>query len=169
MRAMIIPTLLLALLAACGDTERPLRDMRSAGGGPDEFAVIPVAPLEIPSELTLPPPTPGGTNLTDPQPRADAIRALGGSVDAQRAGGIPASDAGLVAQASRYGVETDIRAILAAEDDRILQRKRRTNIFNPLNRDRYFSAYAGQVLDPYAELQRLRGLGVQVPNAPARD
>ncbi|WP_439153786.1 DUF3035 domain-containing protein [Yoonia sp.] len=168
MRAMITSALLLVFLAACGDTDRPLRDMRAAGSGPDEFAVIPLAPLEIPSELTLPPPTPGGTNLTDPQPRADAITALGGSADAQRAGGVPASDAGLVAQAGRYGTEPDIRATLAAEDERILQRKRRSNIFNPLNRDRYFPAYAGQVLDPYAELQRLRSLGVQVPNAPTR-
>lgn len=169
MRAMIIPALMLALLAACGNTERPLRDMRAAGGGPDEFSVIPVAPLEIPQQLTLPPPTPGGTNLTDPQPRADAIAALGGSANGQRAGGVPASDTRLVAQVSRYGVAPDIRATLAAEDERVLQRKRRTNIFNPLNRDRYFSAYVGQVLDPYAELLRLRDLGIQVPNAPPRE
>ncbi|MBE0413673.1 MAG: DUF3035 domain-containing protein [Yoonia sp.] len=163
---MIIPAVALALLAACGNTDRPLRDMRAAGGGPDEFSAIPVAPLVIPQQLTLVPPTPGGTNLTDPQPRADAIAALGGSADAQRAGGIPASDVGLVAQVSRYGVDQDIRNTLAVEDDRILQRKRRTNIFNPLNRDRYFPAYAGVVLDPFAELQRLRSLGVQVPSAP---
>lgn len=169
MRAMIIPALMLVLLAACGNTERPLRDMRASGGGPDEFAVIPVRPLEIPQQLTLPPPTPGGTNLSDPQPRAAAVAALGGSVAAQRIGGVPASDAGLVAQVGRYGVDPDIRAMLAAEDDRILQRKRRTNIFNPLNRDRYFAAYAGQVLDPYAELRRLRDLGVRVPNAPPQE
>lgn len=166
MRAMIISALLLALSAACGDTERPLRDMRAAGGGPDEFAVIPVAPLEIPSELTLPAPTPGGDNLTDPQPGADAIAALGGSAAAQRIGGISASDGALVAHTGRFGTDSDIRATLAAEDARILQRKRRTNVFNPLNRDRYFSAYTGQVLEPRAESARLRTLGVQVPNLP---
>jgi hypothetical protein len=166
MRAKIICGVALALLVACGDTERPLRDMRAAGGGPDEFAIMPVGPLEIPAQLTLPPPTPGGTNLTDLRPKADAIAALGGSAAAQRAGGVPAQDAALVAQASRYGTEPGIRDILAAEDDRILQRKRRSNVFNPLNRDRYFPAYARQVLDPFAELARLRALGVQVPNLP---
>ena len=166
MRAKIICGVALALLVACGDTERPLRDMSASGGGPDEFAIMPVGPLEIPAQLTLPPPTPGGTNRTDLRPRADAIAALGGSAAAQRAGGVPAQDAALVAQASRYGTEPEIRDILAAEDDRILQRKRRTNVFNPLNRDRYFTAYARQVLDPFAELARLRALGVQVPNLP---
>lgn len=166
MRAMIICAAALLLTVACGDTERPLRDMRAAGGGPDEFAVIPVGPLEIPDQLTLPTPTPGGSNRTDPQPRADAIRALGGSPAAQVAGGVPTNDAGIVAYTSRYGTDSNIRATLAAEDERILNRKRRSNIFNPLNRDRYFPAYANQVLDPFAERTRLQNAGVRVPSPP---
>lgn len=166
MRAAIFPVLALVLLTACGDTERPLRDMRASGGGPDEFQVIPVRPLEMPATTSLPEPTPGGSNRTDPNPRADAIVALGGRPAAQVAGGIPTGDGALVAQAGRYGVDPAIRAQLAAEDAQFLERKRRSNVFNPLNRDRYFPAYAGQVLDPFAERTRLQNAGVQVPALP---
>lgn len=167
MRGPVISVLALVLVTACGNTDRPLRDLQAAGGGPDEFAVIPQQELEIPAELTLPQPTPGGTNLADPTPNADAIAALGGVAAAQIAGGIPANDAALVAQISRYGVDPTIRATLAAADEARLERARRRNIFNPLNRDRYFPAYAGEALNASAELERLRSLGLAVPEVPA--
>jgi len=166
MRALSYSVLALFLLAACGSTERPLRDLRAAGGGPDEFAVIPAEPLEIPQSRTLPDPTPGGVNRADPTPKADAIRALGGSPSAQIAGGIPAGDAALVAQASRYGTRPNIRAELAAADAARLARARRTSLFNPLGRDRYFPAYASLALDAFAELERLRAAGIAVPTPP---
>lgn len=166
MRALTFLVLALSLMAACGNTDRPLRDLRSSSGGPDEFAVIPVGPLEIPQTLDLPTPTPGGTNRTDLTPNADAIAALGGSASAQVAGGIPANDAALVTQASRYGVAPTIRADLAVADAARLERARRSNIINPLGRDRYFPAYANQALDAFTELERLRSLGIAVPNAP---
>lgn len=167
MRAFSLSVLALTLVAACGNTDRPLRDLRSAGGGPDEFAVIPVAPLEIPQTLDLPVPTPGASNRADPTPNDDAIRALGGSPAAQFAGGIPAGDAALVAHAGRNGVDPTIRSDLAAEDAARLERARRSNIVNPLGRDRYFPAYSRQALDASAELARLDGLGVAVPTVPA--
>lgn len=167
MRALTFSVLALMLVTACGNTDRPLRDLRSAGGGPDEFAVIPLEPLEVPATRELPAPTPGGTNRTDPSPNADAISALGGSASAQIAGGVPANDAALVAQTSRYGVPPGIRAQLSAEDDALLQRARRSNFFNPLGRDRYFPAYARQALNAPAELARLQNLGVTVPEVPA--
>jgi len=167
MRALSFSVLALILVSACGDTERPLRDLRSASGGPDDFAVIPFDPLEIPETRALPNPTPGGANRADPTPNADAIRALGGSPAALVAGGIPSGDAALVAQTNRYGVDPAIRAQLAAEDDATLRRARRTNLFNPLGRDRYFPAYRRQALDAPAELARLDALGVAVPQVPA--
>ena len=136
MRVVTLSFLAIIGMTACGDPDRPLRDMRSAGGGPDEFQVIPVAPLEIPDALTLPEPTPGGSNRTDPQPKSDGIAALGGSASAQVAGGVPAGDRPLVAQTNRYGVDPQIRSQLAAEDERIRERARRSNLFNPLNRDK---------------------------------
>lgn len=166
MRALTFSVLALILVAACGNTDRPLRDLRSASGGPDEFAVIPFEPLELPATQTLPTPTPGGANRVDPTPRADAIDALGGSAAAQSAGGVPTSDGALIAQTGRYGVDPAIHITLAAEDSAVLERARRSNIFNPLGRDRYFPAYARQALDAPTEQARLRNLGVNVPNIP---
>ncbi|MDX8349953.1 DUF3035 domain-containing protein [Cognatiyoonia sp. IB215446] len=166
MRAIVFTLLSVMLLAACGNPDRPLRDLRAAGNGPDEFAVIPQEPLIIPPEANLPAPTPGGENLADTQPNADAVNALGGSSAAQVAGGIPAADRVLVGHAGRFGTEPDIRAQLAAEDEQIRERARRLNVFNPLGRDRYFPAYAGQALDANAERTRLISQGIAVPTAP---
>lgn len=169
MRAMIFSVLALVTLAACGNTDRPLRDMRTSDGGPDEFSVIPAQPLALPETLALLAPTPGGPNLADPTPKADAIAALGGNPAAQFAGGIPANDTGLIAQVTRYGVNANIRAELAERDAAMRQRKKLSNVFNPLRRDRYFALYAGQALDADAELARLAALGILVPNAPAAE
>ena len=163
-RAIIFPVLALVLLDACGNTDRPLHAFTPSGGGPDEFSVIPKLPLGTPPTNELPLPTPGGSNRTDSNPNADAIAALGGSASAQVAGGIPAGDAALIAQTGRYGVEPGIRAELAAADEAFRNRRSRSNIFNPLGRDRYFPAYARQALNANAELARLQAAGVAVPD-----
>lgn len=154
-------------LTACG-SQGGLRDMRNPSGGPDEFSVVPGAPLELPETLSLPVPTPGGQNRTDATPNADAIAALGGSPSAAFAGGIPAADQGLVSHAGRNGIDADIRSALAAEDAAFRARRTRTGLFSFLGGDRYFRAYARQKLDAYAELDRFRAAGVQTPTAPPR-
>jgi len=165
MRKAIMALLATGMLAACGGNDG-LRDLRSSSGGPDEFSVLPVKPLEVPETTNLPAPTPGGTNRTDPTPKADAVAALGGRASAANAGGIPAADTALVSHARRGGVTPGIREQLAQEDAQFRQRRSAGGIFNILGRDRYFRAYSGQALDAYAELQRFRNLGVQTPTAP---
>jgi hypothetical protein len=72
----------------------------------------------------------------------------------------------LVSYSTRFGVSGDIRPVLAAEDEefrrrndgRILERVFGTNV--------YFEAYRRQALDRYAELERLRRMGVRTPAAP---
>lgn len=152
------------LLTACGDRDRPpqLMNIRSATDGPDEFAILPPRPLQTPESFTeLPEPTPGGANLTDPTPNADAVAALGGDI----AGGAR-GDAGLLNHATRYGVNADIRAVLASEDlewrrdnkGRILERLLNVNV--------YFKAYRNQSLDQQAELRKWRRLGIRTVSAP---
>ena len=152
-------------LAACA-SDRSLRDMRSNTGGPDEFAVVPSAPLTLPETAALPTPTPGGTNRTDISPNASAVVALGGSSSRAFAGGIPASDSALIANATRFGTQDNIRAVLASEDEATRKRAQALNWFNFLGRDRYFSTYARQSLDAYRELARFRAAGVATPSAP---
>ena len=154
-------------LAACGkgDREPILMNVTSDTNGPDEFAILPPKALELPEDLAnLPEPTPGGSNLTDPDPNADAIIALGGNP--AKAGGIPAADGALVNRAGRYGVNGNIRPTLAAEDldyrrkhnGRVLQRLFSVNV--------YYNAYGKMSLNQHAELLRWRKAGAKTPSAP---
>lgn len=156
----------LIALSACDDGSDPkLMNIRS--DTPDEFSVLPTGPLQEPENYTdLPEPTPGGTNLVDPTPEADAVAALGGNPDLVNSTQIRASEQGLVSYASRYGVPSDIRDTLAAEDldwrrnhnGRLLERLFSVSV--------YFKAYAQMALDQQKELARLRRLGVKTPSAP---
>lgn len=153
-----------AMLSACGGSDRPpeLMNIRSSTAGPDEFGILPPKPLEMPEDLSaLPEPTPGGANLTDPTPEADAIVALGGNPG--RGAGL---DGGLLAQVSRFGVDPAIRETLAGEDlnwrrdnnGRVLERLFNVNV--------YYRAYEAMSLDQHAELFRWRKRGVRTPSAP---
>lgn len=158
----------LLLLAACGNGKPPiLMNVHSTTDGPDEFGILPPKGLSLPTDIKdLPPPTPGGSNLTDPRPYDDAITALGGKPQAE--GLVPAGDAGLYSYATRKGVSRDIRQSLAAED---LQWRRKHN-GRPLERlfsiNVYFKAYSKMALDQYAELARWRAAGAKTPSAPPK-
>ena len=164
-RTLLVATMIAALSACSGRDNLMVVD---SGNGPDEFSVIPALPLQAPESLTLPAPTPGGTNLTDPDPLGDAIRALRGNPAATVAGGVPARDAALVGFVSRNGVDPAIRATLADEDAAFRDRARLARSFDILGQDQYFPAYRRWALDAYAELERFRALGVEVPSAPPR-
>jgi hypothetical protein len=156
---------LAVLVAACDRNADPiLMNVGANNGSPDEFGILPSKPLELPRDLAaLPAPTPGGSNLTDPTPEADAIAALGGTT--RRYDG-PATEGGLVGYAARYGVDPSIRQTLAAEDlefrrdnnGRILERLFNVNV--------YFKAYRAQSLDQHLELERYRRAGVRTVSAP---
>ncbi len=154
----------LLLVAACGNSERApeLMNIRSSTDGPDEFAILPPKPLQVPESFTdLPEPSPGGANLTDPTPNADAVAALGGDITGGARG-----DAGLLNHATRYGVSPEIRSVLAAED----LEWRRDNRGRPLERlfkvNVYFDAYRDQWLDQQAELRKWRQRGIRTVSAP---
>ena len=151
-------------LAACSESDPSLMNIASNTGSPDEFSVLPTKPLVIPRDLAaLPEPTPGGANRTDPTPQADAVAALGGNPS--RMDG-PSREGDVVTYASRYGVDPDIRASLAAadlefrrdNDGRLLERLLNVNV--------YFSAYTEQSLDQHLELNRFRNAGVRTVAAP---
>jgi hypothetical protein len=64
-------------LVACSSGTPQLMNLRNTEEGPDEFAVLPTAPLEIPENLaSLPEPTPGAPNRVDPNPRLTRSRRL---------------------------------------------------------------------------------------------
>ncbi|SMX24539.1 DUF3035 domain-containing protein [Boseongicola aestuarii] len=153
-------------LAACGNDGQPnlLNIAQSPSDGPDEFAVLPTAPLVIPEDLAaLPAPTPGGTNRTDPNPRGEAIAALGGNPSVlSRA----SNDGALVRYTGRYGVSADIRASLAAADLRFRQNNDGLPLERLFNVNTYFEAYEPLSLDQFAELERLRRAGIRTSSVP---
>ena len=168
MRTALVALIASLGLAACTAGDRSLRPLSATpGAGPDEFTVLPQQPLSLPEDLsTLPPPNPGAPNRTDRNPVAEGIAALGGNPSALSRGGIPAADSALVSATSRNGVDPNIRAELAAADQTFRQRRGRLSILPFVRRDRYFQAYSSQALDAFAELDRFRNAGVQVPTAP---
>ena len=157
----------LIALAACA--AKPLHDLGSTDEGPEEFNILPNKPLSEPQSYDeLPQPTPGGANLTDPTPKADAILALGGRVQTPQTGTVPTADVALVNQSRRFGVDGDIRVQLAEEDEKIRNRARRANPIKIFPVDRYSQAYERQTLDAFAEQRRWRRLGVPTPTAPPK-
>jgi hypothetical protein len=159
---MIAAAALLTVAGCAGDAN--LYSLRSDSGGPDEFAILPTKPLEMPEDMAaLPPPTPGATNLADPTPRADAIAALGGNPQVLTRA---ASDPGLIRYTTRYGVQPGIREDLAVADaefrrsngPRLLERLFNVSVYN--------RAYAPLSLDQRSELARFRRAGIPTPSAP---
>lgn len=160
-----VSVMAMALLTSACASDRGLL-VYDVGNGPDEFSVIPAAPLQIPETLTLPQPTPGGANRTDTSALAAAVSALGGNPSLAFADGVPSRDAALIAAVSAGGVTPDIRALVASEDAAL---RSRSGAFRLWGGDRYFQTYARQALDAYAELARFAAAGVRVPSAPPQE
>ncbi|MCI5040160.1 MAG: DUF3035 domain-containing protein [Donghicola eburneus] len=139
-------------LGAC-DNGNPDRLSR----GPDEFAIVPVKPLEIPDTAALPVPTTGSANRSDLTPLADGVAALGGRTEAVD-GQYPAADGALVSYAARGGLSPDIRAVLAEEDQIWVKRRRR--LLGPE------LPYNEMRLDPYELIDTYRARGYRVPTPP---
>jgi hypothetical protein len=168
-RTIVMVGLILVIAACSRDRDITLTRLKNPNDGPDEFSITPGLPLQEPgSYADLPAPTPGQPNLTDQNPRADGIAALGGN--AQRANqGIAPSDGGLVRHAGRYGTQAGIRSTLAAEDQAVRNAYGRRNLLRIGPRDDYTEAYKRQWLDAQRERDRLQRSGVITPTAPPSD
>lgn len=171
----ILPRLiLLTLIAGLGlsgcDRSRgvgKLLNLTNTEAGPDEFAILPTKPLEMPDDVTtLPEPRFGGGNRVDPDPKGDAVAALGGNRSRLEAGRIGAGEGALVAAATRFGTTAGIRDTLAAEDREFRSRNKGRLLERLFNVNTYFAAYERLTLNAQAELARLRRLGVRTPAAP---
>lgn len=165
-RGMMMSGLLALALAGCGSADQPqLLNLSSSQRGPDEFAILPTKPLQSPENFAeLPAPTPGGSNLTDPTPEADAVAALGGSPARLSGGGL--RDRALVAHATRFGVLPQVRERLAAADLDFRRRNDGRLLERLFNVNVYYKAYRPYELDQYRELERFRAAGVRTPAVP---
>ena len=156
-------------LSACSGYERDirLRDVTSMSPGPDEFGILPGKPLQEPTSFTeLPTPTPGSANLTDQNPLADGVAALGGRPDRLENKGVPAGDGALVRHASRNGVDPNVRTELAAQDEDFRKRKSRFTRIRIVRQDLYNKVYKRETLNARREWNRYRRAGARTPSAP---
>ena len=137
--------------------------------GPDEFSVLPTKPLEYPEDLsTLPEPNAQGINRADKRPIEDGVVALGGNADRLNSTTVFKHETALIAAAGRHGVTADIRQVLAAEDAEFRKRNKGKILERWVGSDIYTRRYKEYRLDEYAELLRLRKLGVRTPTAPPK-
>lgn len=162
-RKTVLSLLVVTLFAGCGGRDDvTLSRIRHTGNGPDEFSIIPGKPLQTPENLAnLPTPNPGGSNITDQNPLADGLVALGGNP-----GSGATNNGALVNHTNRYGTSTAIRQTLAAEDRELRRQHGRVDILRFLPGDDYVQAYRRDWLDAYAEEERLRNRGVLTPASP---
>lgn len=166
MRAFLL-TLSVLALAACGNDGRLMNLSASEDDGPEEFAIVPTRPLELPPNLAqLPAPTPGGANITDPNPAGDAVAALGGNPGQLAQTGVGAGDGALIAHAARAGVTPGVRGVVAAEDQAYRASRGRRPLETLGRVNVYQRAYEPQTLDSWAEQERWRRAGARVPAAP---
>ena len=166
---LILAGVAMGFLAGC-DTSSGIDQLfakSSNDAGPDEFAILPTKPLQLPDDLTsLPEPDLGGANLVDPQPRHDAVAALGGRPERLDSDKIYGGEGALLTAATRYGTGANIRSVLANEDEQF-RKKNGPKLFERLfGTDIYFRRYEGQTLQARRELARLRRLGARTPTAP---
>jgi hypothetical protein len=170
LRRLALSGLALALLAGCASRgDQAPRLMNITQRGPDEFSILPTQPLQAPPDfVTLPPPTPGAPNRVDIDPRAEAVRALGGRPQAHT-GALPAADAAILNRAAQFGTSDDIRQTLAAEDLRLRQRGAGRPLERLFRTNVYARAYEDQLLDREAELRRWQRAGARTPAAPPPD
>ena len=172
MRANLGKTALLLVvmlgLSACTGRDGGFLNLRDTDQtGPDEFGILPGKPLQTPQSYSeLPEPTPGAANITDPTPKADAVAALGGNPAALSATGIPSADGALVSHAGRFGIQSGVRAELAAADAEIRQSRGLMPLWGFYGNNRYFQLYRRSALDQEAELERMRAAGIKTPSAP---
>lgn len=165
--ALMIGFASVAGLSACGGDPH-LMNIESGQNSPDEFAILPTKPLAMPPDLAmLPAPTPGGANITDPTPEADAVAALGGNPARLADQGIAASDQALVAYAARGGLEPGIRTTLAEADLTWRTRNKRRPLEALFGTSVYMRAYRPMTLDASAEQLRWQRAGARTSTSPA--
>lgn len=168
MRAFVTAITMAAVfgLAGCGGDGK-LMTIENSGDGPDEFAILPTKPLAMPADLAaLPAPTPGGANITDPTPVADAVASLGGNPALLASQGVGGADGALVAHTGRLGREGNIRSVTAAEDEAFRSRHGRRPLEILARTNVYMRAYLPMTTNPYEENERFRRAGSRTPSAP---
>lgn len=160
MRRLVAVFGLLALVAGCGG-ERTLADRLGMGRNvPDEFQVVERAPLVVPPEYNLRPPTPGARRPQEGTTSERAQRALTGR--APEPGATTPGAQALLTQAGTENADPDIRATLAEETRGLVGLDESRFLFILDFQRRAYARADETPLDARAEARRLADAGVEV-------
>ena len=162
MRLYLKSFLIFFVVTSCSESEPNLFSLKNLSDGPDEFALVTLREIQMPTDFSiLPKPTLGGGNLTDQNPQEDVILALGGSLTAKT--NLTQEDDKLLEEtASRFGVMENIRNELALEDKKFRSENRGLLLERFVDMNVYFKDYSSMALDSKQELERLSKLGVKI-------
>lgn len=153
MGKLLVAAAALTLLAGCGNTKQSLGLTRTA---PDEFAVIKRAPLEMPPDYSLRPPSPGAPRPQEQAPSNQAREVVFGREAAQPARNKPNSaEAFLLEQTGGAQADPSIRARVDQERA-IVDNSKKPVTERLLGWTRGDSTPPAAVVDPVAEAERLR-------------
>lgn len=152
----------LAMLSAC---EKTKEQFDFAKKPPDEFAVVKRAPLEMPPDYTLRPPSPGAPRPQELTPTEEARAAVVGAPAAKGATPITAKTEGeylLLQKTGAANANPDIRAIVDQETVEIADDEKTglDKIKEVVGQDVKEPA---KVVDPKAEIERLKAGDTKAP------
>jgi hypothetical protein len=140
-------------LSAC-DNSGLRRSLGLDVRGPDEFRVVSRAPLDLPPEFGLRPPTPGAARPNEPTVREQAKQTVfGGATAAKLVAGRTEGESALLRQAGAVEADGTIRDTVNRESAQLAAADRSFSDRLIFWRD---PPPPGTVVDPVAEQQRLR-------------
>lgn len=148
---------LCATLTACSGGVSEIRDeLGLKKESPDEFRVVKRAPLEMPTEYTLPVPRPGDARPQEPTPRDRAKEIIAGTPVQD---GVDKSDGekALLGQAGAVNVDPNIRSVVDSETKELVGKK--TSVMEKLGIREPKDAQ-GNAIDPTEEAKKLEESGV---------
>lgn len=145
--------LVLALgLGACSNAKEKLGLEKTA---PDEFAVVKRAPLSMPPDYSLRPPSPGAPRPQETAPSQQAKQTVFGETVITQPSGITNPEAALLQQAGALETDPSIRAKVDAEsanevDDNRPVTQKLLNIVSPSEEQ------PASIVDPAKEAERIK-------------
>lgn len=160
---LLLVTLLAAgSLSACSNAKESLGLTRSS---PDEFAVVKRAPLELPPDYSLRPPSPGAPRPQEQAMDDQARETVFGSDEGARKAAPASGEAALLQEAGATQTDPNIRRVIDRE----------SNIVDESNKpvaERLFGIKTGDskdptIIDPKEESARLKAQ--QAPQQPAEE
>lgn len=142
----------LALSGCSGNVKKQLGLAKEA---PDEFRVVKRAPLEMPPDLSLPPPAPGAARPQEAAPVQQAEKAVFGESQERPETAESTGEAALLQKAGATHIDPSIRKTVDVETAEMSDRNKPV-VKKLLDIGKDDAEPSASVVDPKAEYERIR-------------